>query len=161
MPLYRIIFFSQARFRPESYCDELDHLVRDSRARHAAASITGMLVASPNYLLQVIEGRRARVSEELMRLACAGRSSAIELIEARPVDERVFPEWSNLFLDVGLLPASDVRRFAPSYEFDPTHMTPTMALSFLKAAARHALRAPALLVDDEAGFDLAPDEERL
>jgi hypothetical protein len=112
-----------------------------------------VLVASPRWFLQAVEGRRQAVSALYSLLVQDPRHNGVELIEAAPTAKRLFPEHALLLCEMAQVPPIEIRRHGADGGFDPTVMTPAMALSFLRSAARASRSRPLIaptdpLVDD-------------
>lgn len=79
---------------------ELLSLLRDARARNAAAGITGMLLYRSGNFIQALEGPPAAVDALLGRIARDGRHAGMILVLRRTVATREFAGWSMGFDDL-------------------------------------------------------------
>lgn len=138
MPLYRIVYFSRTADDID-LAERHDQILAVSRRNNAKDAISGALVAGNGFYLQCLEGRRSVVNQAFLRVAQDRRHEGVELLEAVPVHERLFAAWPMLFINVHLTPPVEVSRFTADHTFDPSLMTPTMAVSFVTAAAQYAI----------------------
>ena len=143
MPLYRIVYFSKTTDDVDLSA-RYDQILETSRRNNARDAISGALVAGNGFYLQCLEGRRAAINQAFLRIAQDRRHDGVELLEAHPVHERLFAAWPMLFIDLHQTPPVEVRRFTADHTFDPSLMTPTMAVSFVTAAAQYAISSAPL-----------------
>jgi Sensors of blue-light using FAD. len=91
MELYRIIYASRAEgVSKQDINDILAACERNNPRRH----ITGMLLFDNGHFLQLLEGRRAAVSERLLKIARDPRHHDLEVLTCGPIDARLFTDWS-------------------------------------------------------------------
>jgi hypothetical protein len=138
MPLYRIVYFSRTA-NSQDTDNNHDQILSTSRRNNERDAISGALVAGNGFYLQCLEGRRGRVNEAFLRITGDRRHESVELLEVKPVNERLFATWPMLFIDLHETPPVEIRRFTADHTFDPSLMTPEMAVSFLIATANYAV----------------------
>lgn len=143
MPLYRIVYFSRTANDPDAESSH-DHILATSRRNNERDAISGALVAGNGFYLQCLEGRRGRVNEAFLRIATDRRHEGVELVVVQPANERLFAAWPMLFIDLHETPPVEIRRFTADHTFDPSLMTPEMAVSFLAATAHYAINHASL-----------------
>jgi hypothetical protein len=149
MPLYRLVYFSRLSMASPARPAVIDAITRVGRINNEAHAITSALVIGGDRVLQVIEGRRGSVNALFSRIARDARHTGVELLEVCPADERQFAPWSLVFVDVDEMPMHTVRRYSPGSDFEPSLMTPTTALQFLRTAAHHATTRPSLALEND------------
>lgn len=89
--MYRLIYKSE----PISTMDweQVRHILHQSEKNNEINEITGVLLASQRYFLQVIEGRYESVNKLFMTLAHDPRHTNIQLISFDVIDSRLFAGW--------------------------------------------------------------------
>lgn len=108
-------------------------IVAVAGARNARLQVTGLLAFDSGHFLQVLEGRRGVLSELFARIAADARHRRIELMEVRPVDERLFARWAMGFAAADATNAPAFLRYGTSDRFDPYGMSAASAVSLLQA----------------------------
>jgi len=131
-PLHRLIFFStldpQLAPRVKSI---LDAIREDSQRRNAALGVTGAMFVCEGHFLQVLEGGKCAVLQVYGAISADPRHHDLNLVEARPIQSRLFQDWS---VCCGLFAADDeVLRREPAMAegFCPEALTPASALGLL------------------------------
>ena len=114
MPLSRLIYASLRR--PRSPSDLVDILDK-SEARNAVDAITGALVLTPDYYVQLLEGERRVVNACYQRICRDPRHNHVGLILFELIDERMFPDWSMTGVDLSegdlIAPYTEGKVFRP------------------------------------------------
>jgi hypothetical protein len=89
--MYRLIYKS----RPNGTMDweQVRLILRQSEKNNEAHGITGLLLATPNHFLQVIEGRYEEVNKLFMTITHDPRHDQIQLISFDLIDSRLFAGW--------------------------------------------------------------------
>lgn len=138
MPLTRLIYVSRPRWERAGadFIATCDAILASSRRANAARAVTGSLLASRDRFAQVLEGRRAAVSEVFARICRDMRHGEIELMDMRAIDQRRFGDWTMSFCDMALICDELVRRFRHGRELDLASLSPTALLAFMDEAAR-------------------------
>ena len=91
MQLTRLIYASR---HVGTTIDMIDRILQKSRANNLRDGITGALVISDLYFLQLLEGDRKQISKCFMRVMQDNRHQDIQLICAGDHENRLFYEWS-------------------------------------------------------------------
>ncbi len=92
-------------------------ILEQSEARNAVEAITGALVMTPDYYLQLLEGERRVVNACYDRICRDPRHSHVGLILFELLDERLFPDWSMTGVD---LPEGElIAHYTEEKEFRP------------------------------------------
>jgi hypothetical protein len=74
-----------------------DAIVRSSVATNHQLQITGALVFTTAHFAQILEGPAASIDRLMGRICADGRHRLVRVLESRPIDRRVFPEWSMAY----------------------------------------------------------------
>lgn len=91
----RIIYRSQARAGIRS--GELAELLAISRRNNARTGVTGLLIYSHGFFLQVLEGLDHQVDQTFDRIQRDERHSACQLVQEKTIFEPDFGEWKMGF----------------------------------------------------------------
>ncbi len=89
--MYRLIYKS----RPVSTLDweQVRHILKHSERNNEQRDITGVLLASENSFLQVLEGRYETINQLFMTIVHDPRHEQIQLISFDLIDSRLFAGW--------------------------------------------------------------------
>lgn len=131
--MHQLVYVSAAakEMRPQ----ELLGMLAGARERNKAAGITGMLLYKNGHFMQVIEGSEDAVGRLFVKLCNDPRHGKILVLFEGEVPERMFPDFSMAFHDLGAARTEEV----PGY-------SDFLACSFTDAAFRsEPSRAHALL----------------
>lgn len=132
MVLYRIIYSSYAS--PSLGYEDLKEIMEKSQSNNSRDGITGFLCYRDSMFLQVLEGDRQIVSKTYHRIAQDKRHHNPEIIEAVPIEERLFGLWSMRAIRLGDLGAERAQhlilKHSISSSFKPNMMTPKQCLDF-------------------------------
>jgi hypothetical protein len=74
--------------------DAVEDILAVSRERNAPQGLTGLLLHDRRQFFQIIEGERAPVGATLLRIADDARHRDLRVLAARPVEFRLFSNWS-------------------------------------------------------------------
>ena len=106
--LYRVLYCSRNRIAgdTDTVTAQITSILAASRENNAREDITGGLLFSTGCFAQVLEGSSAAVQETFERIQCDDRHNDVILLEAGPINERAFPDWSMAFTggDAGASP---------------------------------------------------------
>lgn len=91
MQLTRLIY---ASCHAGTKIDMIDRILQRSRMNNVRDGITGALVISDRYFLQVLEGDRKPIAECFMRIMQDNRHQDIQVVCAGDHENRLFYEWS-------------------------------------------------------------------
>jgi hypothetical protein len=96
MDVYRLIYCSKSTMRctGDELGSELKAILRSAIRNNRSTSLTGGLVFSRDYFVQILEGAQLAVARTFSRIVADPRHAEIMLIEAKPVAERSFSAWS-------------------------------------------------------------------
>ncbi len=110
-------------------------IVDKARTANQRRHLTGMLAFDSRSFLQVLEGRRAAVSEVFCRIVSDPRHQHVQLLELAAVDERLFAGWSMGFATADAHGRDTFLRFSGVDQFAPSTMTAGSALGLLRGLA--------------------------
>jgi hypothetical protein len=89
MPPTRLIY---ASVRTDQSASALSEIFEVSRKNNLRDGLTGALIVSEAFFVQVLEGTRAQASECMWRIAQDGRHKDLELVAVNLVPHRLFAE---------------------------------------------------------------------
>jgi hypothetical protein len=131
--LHRLIYVSQATdfaaTRAEAVmADILESAVR----RNSAAGVSGALLACDQWFLQALEGSRVKVGEIYGLISNDRRHHSLRLIEAKPVEQRVFGKWSMCGQTLSARDAEIVQLLGARKALNPGSFSADGALKLLR-----------------------------
>jgi hypothetical protein len=146
MPLFRIVYFSTNILAGgNEVAAKLKQILNTSIRNNVSAGITGGLLFSRNYFVQVLEGGRADLLKTFTSISGDPRHQDVVLVEHKPTSMRVFGAWSMGFAGRTELFDRMLERFCPSGKFDPRDMTGDQLTAFVLE-----------MVSQESGFISSP-----
>ena len=109
--LVSLVYISSGtqRFSP----DEIVEILRKSRTNNEKRNITGMLLYKDGNFLQVLEGPDEEIAQLMQTIETDGRHRGLIVLTKRPIEERLFPNWSMAYKDLTELDAEDAAAFSP------------------------------------------------
>ncbi len=130
--LIRAVYLSEVNIASGDLLPQL-RLIHDvATRRNASKNITGALLFSDRFFVQVLEGARLGVTETLGRILCDPRHDNIRLSLVQEVSSRMFPLWS-----MRLVNGDPVFRVMYEHKtFDPTLATATELLDMVVRGRR-------------------------
>jgi len=78
--------------------DDIETILRASRAGNPHFGITGVLVTNKIMFSQVIEGPARLIKDLIGHISCDARHEHMKIIGFHKTDKRIFAEWSMAFL---------------------------------------------------------------
>lgn len=91
--LDRLVYRSTST-RPTEVLTSLAELLGEAQRNNARAGLTGVLAVHDGQFLQVLEGEPGQIDLLQRRLANDARHRDIEVLDRRPVETRVFENWT-------------------------------------------------------------------
>lgn len=91
---FRLIYRSQNLIPPDSRRTELGALFSTARSNNKKQHITGALLLSGNWFVQVLEGEEAAVRALFSHIETDPRHDSVSLIDSRTVDGPLFSRWA-------------------------------------------------------------------
>ncbi len=98
MPYTQLIYIS--RLAPTVSSEDLSLIVARSGRNNARRDITGVLLCCGRDVMQLLEGDEMKVREVFEPIGQDERHSRIELLLAKTVNRRLFPEWAMGLADL-------------------------------------------------------------
>lgn len=133
MYLSRLIYLSNTPALQEP--GAIEDILNKSKSNNKKNDITGILVFSGDYFLQVLEGGRTSVSQTFSNIAKDPRHENLVLIDFSAIDERMFGRWSMGYIADSQLNRDIFIRFSPHGVFEPEKMTSASIEKMLAALA--------------------------
>jgi hypothetical protein len=112
--------------------DNIQSILNEARAVNAKNHVTGMLLFSNGYFLQLLEGERHIVSGTMLRIARDPRHYDIDIIHAGPITSRNFADWSMLYAPAYGKETSIYKPYMGSGEFEPFKLTAEATVELCK-----------------------------
>ena len=109
----------------------LNDILETSRKHNTKHGITGVLVATSDSFIQVLEGGRAQVSETYNAITQDKRHSDVTLLSFEEITQRSFEGWSMGEVTVGQLNPSVLLKHSATLHIDPFGMSGAAVLSLL------------------------------
>lgn len=145
MYLFRLTYYSvnAVQTQESSLQQELKTILLSSQRNNPPLGVSGALIFNYTYFAQVLEGDRKAVTETFCRIARDPRHTDIVILEAKPINERLFEEWNMAFVG-GVMAETHLRKFGTSVQFKPEKMQADSLIGFMHSVindGQHALRS--------------------
>lgn len=99
MSTYRLVYYSDNRLSAAaSVPEEIESILDASRRNNALVGVTGALMFSGGYFIQVLEGAEEAVEATFERIQQDPRHGNVQLVAFEPVDEPSFRNWSMAYV---------------------------------------------------------------
>jgi len=92
--------------------DNLKELLRKSRLKNETLNITGMLLYLDPFFIQILEGEEAIVNESFNTIRQDSRHQKVKIIFKKPIEERIFPDWTMGFNKISDEKVEEVEGFS-------------------------------------------------
>ena len=131
--LHRLMYVSKATdFKATRSREVMSSILSSAMRRNKDAGVSGALLACDQWFVQALEGTRMKVGE-IYGLVCNDRRhDNIRLIDARPVDTRLFGDWAMCGETLSAKDAAIVHLLGSRKDLDPNKLTGASALSLLR-----------------------------
>jgi len=93
-PTFRLVYRSRSRIPTDSRVTELGEIFSVARPKNKKLGVTGALLLTDGWFVQVLEGQEQPVRDLYQRIATDPRHDAVELLQTMTVGERVFARWA-------------------------------------------------------------------
>ncbi len=110
----------------------LNDILETSRKHNTKHGITGVLVATGDSFIQVLEGGRAQVSETYNAITQDKRHSDVTLLSFEEITQRSFEGWSMGEVTIGQLNPSVLLKHSATLHIDPFGMSGAAVLCLLR-----------------------------
>ena len=119
----------------------LDAIFESSRRNNLRDDITGALILSDTYFVQLLEGSRQAVAQCMARISQDSRHTGIEFVSTEEVAYRLFAEWSMHRIDVAEIQERRLNPFLIDGEFQPMLMPQMNILNLCRMLSQWSLRS--------------------
>jgi hypothetical protein len=134
MSLFRLSYFSMVMDGPSAA--DLEEIIAISVRNNEAVGITGMLVFRDGFFAQLLEGPRAEVCATYNRVARDARHCEVTVVEAGPVDRRLFPTCWMALAGPAALDDRQLLQYGHSACFEPATLSASAFSVFFRDLAR-------------------------
>lgn len=99
--LFRLVYYSRNLLKRPSVArdNQLLNILKSAERNNLRLGVTGALLFDNAHFAQVLEGDRSRVTELFVRISQDPRHSGVNLVDAKPVSNRRFPDWSMTLIE--------------------------------------------------------------
>lgn len=142
MFLFRLVFYSRNRI-PESgksVVKEMRAILDATTRNNPPANLTGALIFNDQYFAQIMEGDRAAVTNRFCKIVNDPRHSAIVIVEAIPIEQRMFTDWSMAYAGHSDEIDRIYIKHSTTIGFNPRTMTPASLTGFIADLVRSDAR---------------------
>ena len=140
MTTYRLVYYSENRLQKAgSAAGEIESILAASRRNNELVGVTGALMFSGGYFVQVLEGEQEAVEATFERIQQDSRHGSVQLVAFEPVAEQSFRNWSMAYIgkpgeaDEFLSGLAEKTGFDPA-SLDGQHLFQTLKERVLEAA---------------------------
>jgi hypothetical protein len=139
MPLTQLLYTSRVGddFEP----DQIASILTQARRNNARLEITGALWFTPNYFLQVLEGRRNHINQLYSRLLQDTRHTDAELLSYGEIEKRQFSNWQMGYIPTTEKSRAIIRRYSLTGDFTPQALTGGASIRFITEMADYLTAA--------------------
>jgi hypothetical protein len=95
MSVHQLIYVSLAQ--KKMLKSDLYIILRKARKNNEHSDVTGLLIYSDEYFLQVLEGKKEVVKKLFKKISDDERHSDIQVLKEREVNERSFSNWKMAY----------------------------------------------------------------
>lgn len=128
--LVRLLYASRAIDTVDT--EELQAILRQSKAANPQHGITGVLCLSDGIFLQVLEGGRGAVNRLYGRIAADPRHTDVELLLYQEISERRFAGWSMGQVNLARINPSLLLKYSASATLDPYAVSGAVSLALFE-----------------------------
>lgn len=109
--------------------EELNTILKSSRANNAKLGVTGVLCLSNGFFIQVLEGGRAAVNQLYHRIVVDGRHGEVTLLRYEEVTERRYAGWSMGQANMARLNPALLLKYSERAALDPYALSGTAVIA--------------------------------
>lgn len=106
-------------------------ILEESRKNNVKNGITGVLIATNDSFIQVLEGGRAQVCETYNHIAADKRHSDVTILSFEEIAQRGFESWSMGEVTIGQLNPAILLKHSATLHIDPFAMSGGAVLALL------------------------------
>lgn len=123
---FRLMYRSRDLLAADDREEELGDLFATSRSNNEKRGITGALLLSGHWFVQVLEGAQADVQALFAGIEKDPRHDKVEVLFAGPAGERVFAHWSMAKVDMADTKLPLIAQIGEISPANSRRMTPAM-----------------------------------
>lgn len=131
-PLYRLIYASKAEALSKQ---DIEAILNESEHWNAAHGLTGALIFTSRFFMQILEGPRSEVEFIFAKIRKDERHRSVVTIAAHETGERLFGDWSMRYFGERQLPAELMKELSPGAVFRPYDLSEESSLRLLRHLA--------------------------
>jgi len=109
----------------------LDQILGQSRRNNPRRGITGLLCATSEVFVQVLEGGRDEISSLLSSILRDDRHRDVRLLSYEEIEERQFGSWTMGQVEIEVLNRALVLKYSPRPTLDPFTVPARATMSLL------------------------------
>lgn len=159
MYLFRLVYYSRNAIKDlgRPIAAEMKGIMSVSNMNNPPAGITGALVFNDHYFAQILEGDRKSVTSTFCRLVGDDRHTDIVILDAQPVDNRLFDGWAMAY--AGHSPDVDriYLKYSTAIGFAPSKMTADSLCNLVADLVQTDSRIAMTPLIDEQGRSPKPE----
>jgi hypothetical protein len=125
--LVRLTYCSRAAAGIDA--EELNAILKSSRANNTKLGVTGVLCLSNGFFIQVLEGGRAAVNQLYHRIVIDGRHADVTLLRYEEVTERRYAGWAMGQANMARLNPALLLKYSEKALLDPYALSGTAVLA--------------------------------
>jgi hypothetical protein len=125
-----------SRFNNDNKNGELERILSQAQTNNRENGVTGALVFNSDYFLQSIEGSRPVINSLLRKLIRDERHFALQIIEAREVDQRRWTSWSMKYLSPSTKNQNYFLKYSAGTTFNPYLMSANQVMMLVDTLSR-------------------------
>lgn len=130
--LYRLIYASISESLSKQ---DIEDILDTSESWNAAHEITGALIFTSRFFMQILEGPRSEVEFIFAKIREDERHRSVKTIAAHATDERLFGDWSMRYFGERQLPGELMKEISPGAVFRPHDLPEEASLKLLRHLA--------------------------
>jgi hypothetical protein len=111
-PLSFLLYVSHVSIHADHFVDEVTDILTVSMARNTSFNITGMLIVTPRYFTQLMEGSLPAIESVMARIEADTRHTDIAMMLKGPLAKRIGGAWRLVRFEAG--------------SFEERHVTPLL-----------------------------------
>ncbi|MBA3580976.1 MAG: BLUF domain-containing protein [Gammaproteobacteria bacterium] len=127
--LVRLIYTSRVTNNIEATV--IKDILRVSEQNNMIDNVSGVLLFSSSYFLQLLEGPRRAVNRAYARILVDKRHEDACMIRYEPIVSRQFGQWRMGYIGEGIFNKEVLFKYTTDGKFDPYSMSPDSALDLL------------------------------
>lgn len=136
MKLVQLIYYSKSTSPLENKHTAIKEIINTAQKVNPELGISGLLVFSNEFYLQVLEGPRNRVNELYFRIQKDPRHADPQMLAYRDIHQRDFSDWSMAWANETQDKKDIYFKYCASRNFVPSDLTGEGGHSLLREFAR-------------------------